>query len=73
MWLIVCLISIPDATPKVMLPERVFWGKATAVQSPAAGAKDRCLLVYPIPDHEGLRFFGASDAVFFTIRRISRD
>jgi hypothetical protein len=29
------------------------------------GAKDRCILVYPVPGHDGLRIYGASDSVFF--------
>jgi hypothetical protein len=43
-------LPIPD--PKFFIDQRI-------------GAKDRCVLVYPIPDHDGLRIYGGSDAVFF--------
>lgn len=44
--------DLPIPNPKFFIDQRV-------------GAKDRCVLVYPIPDHDGLRVFGASDSVFF--------
>jgi len=43
-------LPIPD--PNFFIDQRV-------------GMKDRCILVYPVPDHDGLRLYGASDAVFF--------
>ncbi len=44
--------DLPIPNPKFFIDQRV-------------GAKDRCVLVYPIPDHDGLRVYGASDSVFF--------
>ncbi|WP_441234477.1 hypothetical protein [Bradyrhizobium sp. 930_D9_N1_4] len=44
--------DLPIPNPKFFIDQRV-------------GTKDRCVMVYPIPDHDGLRVFGAGDAVFF--------
>jgi hypothetical protein len=44
--------DLPIPNPKFFIDQRV-------------GAKDRCVLVYPIPDHDGLSIYGASDSVFF--------